>query len=125
MADEEQAIKEMKAKAAAKQVEHTENAEMEGFTPSKDVPVEDESTTRFYLKIYSPYKLYFEGNVESVSADNLTGTFDILKGHKNFLTLLIPCEMVIRGSDQGEQKLKINRGVMHVKADRVIVFLDV
>lgn len=89
-----------------------------------DEPQVDPNSPFFYLKVYSPYKLYFEGNIESVTAENLTGVFDILKGHKNFLTLLVPCELIIR-SEKGEEKLNINRGIMHVKADRATVFLDV
>jgi hypothetical protein len=77
----------------------------------------------FHLKVYSPFKVYFDGEVSSVSAVNATGPFDILAGHHNFLTLLAPCEIVIRG--QAEEKVKITRGIMHVKADDVVVFLDV
>jgi ATP synthase, Delta/Epsilon chain, beta-sandwich domain len=77
----------------------------------------------FHLKVYSPFKVYFDGEVTSVSAINATGPFDILAGHHNFLTLLAPCEIIIRG--QSEEKVKITRGIMHVKADDVVVFLDV
>ena len=84
----------------------------------------DPDSPYFYLKVYSPYKLYYEGQVESITAENLTGPFDILKGHKNFLTLLIPCELQVR-AQHGDEQIKINRGIMHVKADQVLVFLDV
>ena len=77
----------------------------------------------FHLKVYSPFKMFYDGDVVSVTAVNDTGMFDILAGHHNFLTLLSPCEIVIRGSV--EEKIKINRGIMHVKADDVTVFLDV
>ena len=77
----------------------------------------------FHLKIYSPFKVYYDDNVVSVSAVNETGPFDVLAGHHNFLTLLIPCEVVIHGKT--EEKLKISRGIMHVKADDVVIFLDV
>jgi F0F1-type ATP synthase epsilon subunit len=40
------------------------------------------------------------------------------------MTLLDPCELVIRYTG-GEQRIRISRGIMHVKADRVTVFLDV
>ena len=77
----------------------------------------------FHLKVYSPFKVYFDGDITSVSAVNATGPFDILAGHHNFLTLLAPCEIIVRG--QSEEKIKITRGIMHVRADDVIVFLDV
>ncbi len=77
----------------------------------------------FHLKVYSPFKTYYDGEVVSVSAVNDTGPFDVLAGHHNFLTLLSPCELVAQG--ETEEKIKITRGIMHVKADEVVVFLDV
>jgi F0F1-type ATP synthase epsilon subunit len=84
---------------------------------------------KFHAKIYSPYKVYFEGDIVSLSAENATGPFDILAGHHNFLTLLSPCEIIARKelgeSDDKSEKIKITRGIMHVKADDVVIFLDV
>jgi hypothetical protein len=77
-----------------------------------------------HVKVYSPYKTYFDGRANSFSAVNDTGPFDILPGHRNFMTLVSPCELVIR-SDKGEDKIKIARAVMHVKANDIVVFLDV
>jgi len=76
------------------------------------------------VKVYSPFKSYFEGTAFIVSAENLTGPFDILPRHHNFISLLSPCELVIR-DPKGEQKIEISGGIMHVKADKLIVFLDV
>lgn len=80
---------------------------------------------KFHFKIYSPFKVYFEGDITSVSAINDTGPFDILAGHHNFLTLLNPCDLTIRVPDQEDVIIKITRGIMQVKADDVVVFLDV
>jgi F0F1-type ATP synthase epsilon subunit len=79
---------------------------------------------KMHVKVYAPFKTYFNGVADSISAVNDTGPFDILPKHHNFMTLLSPCDIVVR-SDQGEEKVTITRGIMHVKADRVIVFLDV
>jgi hypothetical protein len=76
------------------------------------------------VKIYSPFKNYYEGVAFSVSAENPTGPFDILPGHHNFISLLSACELIVR-SEKGEQKIQISGGIMHVKADQLIVFLDV
>lgn len=76
------------------------------------------------VKVYSPFKVYFDGEAESISAVNGTGPFDILPHHHNFMTLLIPCEIVVRIGKE-EKRFKISHAVMHVKADKVIVFLDV
>ncbi|MBI5357635.1 F0F1 ATP synthase subunit epsilon [Candidatus Saccharibacteria bacterium] len=76
------------------------------------------------VKIYSPFKIYFDGPAKSISAENDTGPFDILPKHHNFMTLLNAGEVtVVR--EGGEQKYRIARGIMHVKKNQVIVFLDV
>ena len=79
---------------------------------------------KMHVKVYAPFKTYFNGIADSISAANDTGAFDILPRHHNFMTLLSPCDIIVR-SEQGEEKVPITRGIMHVKADRVIVFLDV
>jgi F0F1-type ATP synthase epsilon subunit len=77
-----------------------------------------------HVKVYSPFRTYFDEDALSISAVNETGPFDVLPRHHNFMTLLNPCELDIR-SPRGQFKIKISRGIMHVKADQVIVFLDV
>ncbi len=89
-----------------------------------DAPVDPNLPATMRIKIYSPFKVYFDEDAFSISAANNTGPFDILPRHHNFMTLLDPCEIVVRVNG-GERKFKIARGVMHVKADKVIVFLDV
>jgi F0F1-type ATP synthase epsilon subunit len=82
------------------------------------------SSTTMLVKVYSPFRIYFDGPAFSISAENRVGPFDILPGHHNFMTLINACTLLIR-SDQGDQKILISGGLMHVKADKVIVFLDV
>jgi len=79
-----------------------------------------------HIKVYSPFKTYFDEDGYSISGSNRTGPFDILPHHHNFLTLLGACELTIRPvRGQTEQKIRISGGLMHVKADRVTVFLDI
>jgi len=77
------------------------------------------------VRVYSPFRDYYDGSAFSISAVNATGPFDILPRHHNFISLLSACELVIRPADGGEQRIVISGGIMHVKADQVIVFLDV
>ncbi len=77
-----------------------------------------------HVKVYSPFKVYFEGAARSLSAESATGPFDILPRHHNFITLLQPCELIIRTSNN-EEKFAIDGGVMHVKADDIVIFLDI
>lgn len=77
-----------------------------------------------HVKVYSPFKVYFDEAGYSLTALNATGPFDILPKHHNFMTLLSSCELIIRGL-RGTQKIRISGGLMHVKADEITVFLDV
>ena len=76
------------------------------------------------VKVYSPFHVYYDSDANSISAENLTGPFDVLYGHKNFMSILTACEVIVR-SQRGEERIKIDRGVMHVHDNRVKVFLDV
>ncbi|HSX46999.1 MAG TPA: hypothetical protein VLF87_03360, partial [Patescibacteria group bacterium] len=76
------------------------------------------------VKVYAPFKVYYDGEAESISAENDTGPFDILRKHHNFMTLLNPGDIVVRNGGN-EEKITVTRGIMHVKTDEVIVFLDV
>jgi F0F1-type ATP synthase epsilon subunit len=77
------------------------------------------------VKIYAPFKVYYDSSASSVSAKNGTGPFDILPHHKNFISLLQPCDVVVRQDGKPDYILPITRGIMHVKADKTTVFLDV
>ena len=76
------------------------------------------------VKVYAPFKIYYEGTAFSVSALNATGPFDILPHHHKFLCMLVPCTLTIQ-TPNGPQSIKVNRALMHVQADRVVVFMDV
>lgn len=77
------------------------------------------------VHIHSPFRDYYEGQAFSLSAENATGPFDILPHHHNFISLLLPCDIVVRTADSGEQRIRISGGIVHVKSDKVVVFLDV
>lgn len=93
-----------------------------------DHPIETEVTSSdidsMHVKVYSPFKVYFDGEAVSLSAESATGPFDILPKHHNFITLLEPCDVVVR-TKTDEETIRIGGGVMHVKADDLIIFLDV
>lgn len=77
-----------------------------------------------HIKLYSPFRTYYDQEAFSLSAVNKTGPFDILPQHHNFMTLLDEGEIIIR-DEKSEKKVKISHAVLHVKKDKVTVFLDV
>lgn len=95
-------------------------------TTDPDQPVQNTGgKPTMAVKVYAPFQVYFEGQAFSLSAVNETGPFDILPRHHNFLCMLVPCELKIKPVEGDEKTIKIHRALMHVKADRVVVFVDV
>ena len=88
-------------------------------------PVSSHGAPTMEVKVYAPFQVYFEGDAYSVSAVNETGPFDILPRHHNFLCMLVPCNLMIQPVEGEKKILKIHRALMHVKANRVVVFMDV
>jgi F0F1-type ATP synthase epsilon subunit len=77
------------------------------------------------VKVYAPFQIYFDSSAESLSATNDTGPFDILPHHKNFMSLLKAGDITVRQKDKPDFNLQIERGVLHVRSNKVTVFLDV
>lgn len=77
------------------------------------------------VHVHSPFRDYYDGLAFSLSAQSATGPFDILPRHHNFISLLKPCDIVIRTINEGERRIRISGGIIHVKANEVNVFLDV
>lgn len=91
---------------------------------SKAAPPSAPSKSVLHAKVAAPFRVYFDGEAFSVSAENGTGLFDVLPRHHNFISLLRACDITIR-SRQGELRIKISGGLMHVSDNQVAVFLDV
>jgi F0F1-type ATP synthase epsilon subunit len=77
-----------------------------------------------YVKIHNAFTTFVEENCYSVSAVNTTGQFDVLPYHKNFISVLEPCDIAVVGP-MGSQKVPIQQGVMYVRDNKVTVYLDV
>jgi hypothetical protein len=122
------AVSEQGAIAGNETVEQTA-LEKEQAKAAKDLSKDKgASGLTMHVRVAAPFREYFDGQAFSVSATNLTGPFDILPQHHSFISLLTACDMEIRGLVDGEQKvikISISGGIMHVKEDEVIVFLDV
>lgn len=97
-------------------------APADGTTQTPAKPVTGKPTMA--IKVFAPFKVFYEGEGYSLSAINETGPFDILPKHHNFLCMLVPCDLVIR-TPYETRTIKISRALMHVKAEKVTIYLDV
>lgn len=105
--------------------EKTEASEAIAAAKQEEVAAATRKPT-VHIKVYSPFKTYYDEDSYSISAINVTGPFDILPRHHNFMTLLNPGEIIVRPvSGSREERIRISGGLMHVKADKITVFLDV
>lgn len=117
--------KKEKTKKKEQKAQDTGVSEQSADTTKEEV-LEKPPEGQMFIKVYSPFKIYFEDLGNSITAENDTGVFDILAGHHKFLTLLSTCEIKIDAVNaEKNEGIKIDRGIMYVKEDRVTVFLDV
>jgi F0F1-type ATP synthase epsilon subunit len=91
---------------------------------SSELPTSKTGKPTIMVKVYAPFKVYFEGDAYSLSAVNATGPFDVLPHHHNFLCMLVPSTLHIQ-TPSGEKKIKIHRALLHNEAERLTVFVDV
>lgn len=77
------------------------------------------------VKVFSSRETYYHGAAQYVSAANNTGNFDILPLHHSFISLLKPGELKIGIKSDHEKKIKIDKGLLRVRNNGVVVFLDV
>ncbi len=73
----------------------------------------------------APFQLYFEGDALVVTATNTVGKFDILPGHANFFSVINPNSEVIIGTEKEDTKINVSNGIITVKDDEVLLFLDI
>lgn len=72
----------------------------------------------------APFHVYFEGPAQALSAKNKVGVFDVLPGHADMFSVLQPCDVVIE-TDAEPVVFAISSGIITVKSDDVMLFVDV
>ena len=80
--------------------------------------------TTLSIKVWSPFRVYYQGAAASISGNNGAGPFDILPRHHNFISLLAAGDLVLQPAD-GELRIHISSGIMQVHDNHVTVFLEV
>lgn len=76
------------------------------------------------VKIFSPFEVFYEGPAYSLSAKSQTGPFDVLYDHTNFISLLLPGKVVVQ-TPFGNRSYDINRGVLKVHSNYVVLFANI
>lgn len=85
---------------------------------------QDASSTELEVIARAPFEVYYEGKAKLVSAVNRVGKFDVLPGHADFFSVMIPGEVVIE-TDKDPISISINNGIIGVRDDKVLLFLNI
>lgn len=78
-----------------------------------------------HVKVFSPKAVYYDGDALSLTATNDTGVFDILPLHHSFITLLNSGVISIGLASNEKKVIEIDKGLLRMKNNQAVVFLDV
>ena len=73
----------------------------------------------------APFQLYYEGEALTVTASNKVGKFDILPGHADFFSVINPQSEIVIGTEKEDISIKASNGIVCVKNDEVLLFLNI
>jgi F0F1-type ATP synthase epsilon subunit len=71
----------------------------------------------------SPFHVYYEGPAQMVSAMNRIGKFDVLPGHADFFSVMMPGDVQIQ-TDADTITFPITGGIIGVRDDEVMLFVN-
>ncbi|SEF39103.1 ATP synthase, Delta/Epsilon chain, beta-sandwich domain [Caloramator fervidus] len=77
----------------------------------------------FKLEIYTPYEKFFEGNVNSISLNTLSGSLQILPRHIQTVVGIKPCIMKINTEDE-TLKVKVSEGILEFQKNNCKIFVS-
>ncbi len=71
----------------------------------------------------APFTVYYEGEALAVTAKNRIGEFDILPGHADFFSMLVPGKVII---ETGKESVyfEMHNGIITVRDDEVMLFVN-
>ena len=78
----------------------------------------------FNIEIVTPQKLYFSGEVVSVTAPGEEGQFQILKNHAPLLSSLKNGKVKLALADRTEQSFSISDGFLEVSSNKAILLTE-
>lgn len=76
------------------------------------------------LKVISPEKVIYDGEVESLKVPGTQGSFEVLDNHAPIISSLEKGEVEYKGKD-GAQKLDIQGGFVEVKKSEISLCVEI
>jgi F0F1-type ATP synthase epsilon subunit len=81
------------------------------------------AATSLNVTARSPFKVHYEGPAKSVSAANQVGQFDVLPGHADFFSMLTGGQVIIE-TEKDSLSIPVSNGIISVRGDEVLLFLN-
>jgi F-type H+-transporting ATPase subunit epsilon len=78
----------------------------------------------FHLTIVTPEKIFFDGEVVSLTAPGGAGYLGVLAHHAPLLTTLVPGRLTFLASDAGERQVEIGPGFLDVSQNRATLLTE-
>lgn len=75
------------------------------------------------IKITAPFRMVYEGEASDITSEGQYGKGNVLQGDHNILGIIDPCTLVINAPD-GEKRITVTGGFLHVQGDNVTIYLD-
>lgn len=80
----------------------------------------------FPVEVANPDELIWEGEAQSVSAENSAGKFDVLPQHANFVTIINPeSPITVRTAEEDPHVFSYKDAVLSVKAGKVAIYVNI
>ena len=75
------------------------------------------------LRIVSPERVIYKGEVQMVKLPGTVGQFTVLENHAPLVSTLTPGEIVYKGSEE-EKRVQIRGGVLEVRDNNVVLIIN-
>ncbi len=77
-----------------------------------------------FVRILALGEVIWEGEANSLSAENMEGSFDILPQHANFISILTDAPIVVRTDDE-EKSFSFKRALLYANKKKIKVYVGV
>lgn len=84
----------------------------------------DDTNEKLNVIARAPFEVFYEGVADALSAENPVGEFDILPGHADFFSVLVPGDVIIETGSSDPVKFSINNGMITVRDNDVMLFVN-
>ncbi|MDO5760051.1 MAG: ATP synthase F1 subunit epsilon [Bacteroidota bacterium] len=76
------------------------------------------------IKILSPEKLLYEGEIKSVKLQGLNGKFEILEHHAPIVSALVKSEIILMDKNDKQFSFAINGGLLEMTNNNISILVQ-